>query len=209
MYHQLSFEEALFCLLCRYDMIQGAGLQAGVPGAIMDVLLHRFDCRMECFASPMNCRYDRFASAFIDVDAPFGSQGSFFELSFSPEDGEGGHGNENYSDSNANPPFCEGLILQLSDKIQRILSPKPNQRPIMIVVFVPAWRESKCYQALLANECLTQHLLLKKGEHWYSEGTQHRRKDSFRVASFDTSILFYQNESAKKLWNVQSCATKE
>eukprot|EP00537_Pseudo-nitzschia_pungens_P010561 CAMPEP_0172390076 /NCGR_PEP_ID=MMETSP1061-20121228/6823_1 /TAXON_ID=37318 /ORGANISM="Pseudo-nitzschia pungens, Strain cf. pungens" /LENGTH=758 /DNA_ID=CAMNT_0013120365 /DNA_START=46 /DNA_END=2318 /DNA_ORIENTATION=+ len=230
MYHSLSFEEALFCLLCRYDMIQGAGLQAGVPGAIMDVLLQRFDCRMECFASPLNCRYDRFASAFVDVDAPFGSQGSFFELPFLPKDGNIGNGSGNESDCNdddedggddpsslhdggicyeANPPFCEGLILQLSDEIHRILSPKASERPIMFVVFVPAWRESQCYQALLANERLTQHLLLKQGEHWYAEGTQHRRKDSFRVASFDTSILFYQNETAKKLWNVQNYEGRE
>jgi len=222
-YLNLSFEEALFCLLCRYDMIQGSGLQAGVPGAIMDALLKRFDCRMECFASPLNCRYDKFASAFVDVDAPFGSQGSFFELPFSLDDGEcddlSGGNDDNDNDSlssqdraicyEANPPFCEGLILQLSDKIERVLTPQLKQRPIMFVVFVPAWRESECYQALLTNDRLTQHLILKQGEHWYAEGTQHRRKDSFRVASFDTSILFYQNEPAKKLWNLQSLQGKE
>lgn len=224
-YHHLSFEEALFCLLCRYDMIQGAGLQAGVPGSIMDVLLERFDCRMECFASPLNCRYDCFASAFADVDAPFGSKGSFFELPFLSEDRQGGprsdggddddehgnHGGESPSKScvgggicyEANPPFCDGLILQLDQKITEILSAKERQTPIMFVVFVPAWRDSECYQALLTNRCLTKHILLKQGEHWYAEGTQHRRKDSFRVASFDTSILFYQNDSAKKLWNLQ------
>jgi len=219
-YFHLSFEEALFCLLCRYDMIQGAGLQAGVPGAIMDVLLERFGCRMECFASPFNCRYDCFASAFADVDAPFGSRGSFFELPFSSDDdrdgsstdSDGSKGDDNPSASvaaeggicyEANPPFCDGLILQLDEKITEILSLKGSQPPIMFVVFVPAWRDSECYQALLANPCLTKHLLLKQGEHWYAEGTQHRRKDSFRVASFDTSILFYQNGPAKQLWNVQ------
>lgn len=218
-YRHLSFEEALFCLLCRYDMIQGAGLQAGVPGAIMDVLLERFDCRMECFASPFNCRYDCFASAFEDVDAPFGSKGSFFELpAFSDElqgglraDSDGNDDDDNRSTTSvekgivfeANPPFCDGLILQLDQKITNILSAKERETPIMFVVFVPAWRDSECYQALLANQRLTKHLLLKQGEHWYAEGTQHRRKDSFRVASFDTSILFYQNDSAKKLWNLQ------
>ena len=218
-YHHLSFEEALFCLLCRYDMIQGAGLQAGVPGAIMDVLLERFDCRMECFASPFNCRYDCFASAFEDVDAPFGSKGSFFELPVFSEDsrGESRADNDDSGDDDnrsttsrekgicfeANPPFCDGNILQLDQKLTSILSLKERKTPIMFVVFVPAWRDSECYQALLANPCLTKQLLLKQGEHWYAEGTQHRRKDSFRVASFDTSILFYQNDSAKKLWNLK------
>jgi hypothetical protein len=185
-YHHLSFEEALFCLLCRYDMIQGAGLQAGVPGAIMDVLLERFDCRMECFASPFNCRYDRFASAFADVDAPFGSSGSFFELPILSDDDRdvsiagdvGSDDDDDLSTSSigggicyeANPPFCEGLILQLNDKITKVLSSKGRRPPIMFAVFVPAWRDSECYQALLANPCLTKHLLLNQGEHWYAEG---------------------------------------
>ncbi len=218
-FYHLLFDEALFCLLCRYDMIQGAGLQAGVPGAIMDVLLERFGCRMECFASPFNCRYDCFASAFEDVDAPFGSKGSFFELpAFSDEvqsqsrANNGTNGDEDNQSKpslgdgiclEANPPFCDGLILQLDQKIANVLSSKDHQIPIMFVVFVPAWRDSECYQSLLKNPCLTRHILLKQGEHWYAEGTQHRRKESFRLASFDTSILFYQNDSAKKLWNLQ------
>ncbi len=205
----LPFDEALFCLLCRYDMIQGAGLQAGVPGAIMDVLLGRFDCRMECFASPFNCRYDCFASAFEDVDAPFGSRGSFFELPVMADGSDSdGNNHSTISEENgicfeANPPFCDGLILQLDQKITDVLLLQERKTPIMFVVFVPAWRDSDCYKALLENQCLTKHILLKQGEHWYTEGTQHRRKDSFRVASFDTSILFYQNKAAKQLWNLQ------
>lgn len=203
-FHYLAFDEALFCLLCRYDMIQGAGLQAGVPGAIMDVLLGRFDCRMECFASPFNCRYDCFASAFEDVDTPFGSRGSFFELpAMSDDDNSQSIASiETGICFEANPPFCDGLILQLDQKITDVLL-QERKTPIMFAVFVPAWRDSDCYKALLANQCLTKHILLKQGEHWYAEGTQHRRKESFRVASFDTSILFYQNAAAQNLWNLQ------
>jgi phosphorylated CTD-interacting factor 1 len=32
----------------------------------------------EGFASPLNCRWLRYCSAFPDTDAPFGSLGSFF-----------------------------------------------------------------------------------------------------------------------------------
>lgn len=247
----LSFEEAIFCLLCRYDMIQGSGLQAGVPGSVMDVLLVPTptilsqeqqqppswppswppSCTMECFASPLNCRYDSYASAFYDVDQYFGSIGSFFDLSTTTffhnnrttntnttdtdtnTNTNNGNGNEDGSDSGgvcyqANPPFCDGLILQLNDKINDILAssssssgkPKKKQdrRPIMFVVFVPAWYESDCYQALLQNKYLVQHTVLKQGQHYYAEGTQHRRRDSFRVASFDTSIFVYQNDKAKQ-----------
>jgi hypothetical protein len=173
-------------------MLQGAGLQAGVPGKIMDVLLERLDCRMECFASPLNCRYQNYASAFPDVDGCFGSVGNFFQLDFS----EGGC-------YQANPPFCEGLIAQMNDTIRKWLhTTTTTSRPLMFVVFVPAWKESVAYQQLLENGFLTKHLLLEQGKHWYTEGTQHRRKGSFRVASFDTSIFFYQNDAAKSKWTI-------
>jgi hypothetical protein len=181
----------------------------------MDVLLQHWDCRLECFASPLNCRYDRFASVFPDVDVPFGSYGSFFEWDLVSSPKKSNHQDRTSDDDDdndddcsgicfqANPPFCEGLILQLSNAISMMLSKTlDSARPIMFVVFVPAWRESQCYQALLENEFLTRHLLLPQSGHWYAEGTRYRRKDSFRVASFDTSILFYQNEAGKKKWNL-------
>lgn len=185
---EYTFEEAFFCLLCRYDTLQGAGLQAGVPGGIMDVLLDKLGCRMECFASPLNCRYERFASAF-ELDKLFGSFASFFNL---PELPSGCY--------QANPPFCEGVIGALAAKMKELLS--KSSEPLMFVVFVPAWKESKAYHQLLEHTHLTKHVLLEQGKHWYAEGTQHRRKESFRVASFDTSILMYQNESAKSKWQV-------
>ena len=161
----------------------------------MDVLLTQFECQMECFASPLNCRYERYASAF-DLDRLFGSVGSFFDLDF----GCGGC-------FQANPPFCEDLIGKMNDKIQDALRQTSQDGagvPLMFIVFVPAWKQtSASYQELLENEFLTRHVLLEQGKHWYTEGTQHRRKQSFRVASFDTSILFYQNEAAKKKWRIE------
>ncbi|KAL3937987.1 MAG: hypothetical protein SGBAC_007008 [Bacillariaceae sp.] len=184
-----TFEEALFCMLCRYDMLQGAGLQAGVPGSIMDALLDKLDCRMECFASPLNCRYETFASAF-DLDVLFGSRSSFFHLNDLPS-----------GCYQANPPFCDGVIGALSRKMEFLLR-NAESDPLMFVVFVPAWKDSKSYQQLLNHKFLSKHLLLDQGKHWYAEGTQHRRQDSFRVASFDTSVFFYQNDAAKESWTV-------
>lgn len=192
--YKYCFEEVLFCLLCRYDMLQGAGLQAGVPGRVMDTLLQQFDCRMECFASPLNCRYERFASVF-DVDRAFGSRGSFFDLPNTFFAAGGCY--------QANPPFCEGVIDEMNSRIRELLEITNTSKPLMFVVFVPAWKESKAYQeGLLENLFLTKHMLLLNGTHWYAEGTQHRRKGSFRPASFDTSVLFYQNESAKQQWPI-------
>ena len=190
-----SFEEALFALLCRYDMLQGAGLQAGVPGRVMDTLLLHFGCRMECFASPFNCRYERFTSVF-DLDRNFGSLGSFFDLGDDFFFSAGGC-------FEANPPFCEGVMDAMNDRIHQLLSRSP--KALMFVVFVPAWEETQAYNnGLLKNRFLEKHLLLPSGKHWYTEGTQHRRKGSFRPASFDTSVLFYQDDAAKVKWPVES-----
>jgi hypothetical protein len=195
-----SFDESLFALLCRYDMLQGAGLQAGVPGRVMDTLLLHFECKMECFASPFNCRYERFTSAF-DLDRHFGSLGSFFDLDDNFFVEEGGC-------FEANPPFCEGVIDAMNDRIRRLLT--RSSKALMFVVFVPAWRESKAYQeGLMKNPFLEKHLLLPSGKHWYAEGTQHRRKGSFRPASFDTSIMFYHNDAAKAKWPINSTVIED
>jgi len=190
-----SFDESLYALLCRYDMLQGAGLQAGVPGRVMDTLLLHFDCRMECFASPLNCRYEHFASAF-DLDRQFGSYGSFFDLDDEFFFTDGGC-------FEANPPFCEGVMNALDDRIRQLLKKSP--KPLMFIVFVPAWKDSHAYkEGLLKNPFLEKHVLLPSGKHYYAEGTQHRRKGSFRPASFDSSILFYQDDAAKVKWPIGS-----
>lgn len=108
-----SFEEAFFCLLCRYDMLQGAGLQAAIPGRVHDVLLKHFDCQMECFASPLNCRYQNFGSAF-DLDRLFGSVGSFFTCDFQR------------GCFQANPPFCEIVIDSMCHRMSELLEASPE-----------------------------------------------------------------------------------
>ena len=231
-----NFEIALFCLLCRYDTLQGAGLQASVPGSVMDVLLQKFSCRIECFASPMNCRYESYHSIFGDVndiDSLFGSVGNLFgketntttlshrcnrsddsdDDNVITEDIGGGDG----CCYQANPPFCERVISELCSKIRSsIITSKEGcipGAPIMFVVIVPVWSDSRAYQQLVtllhelhgddevgSSERNPHHMILPQGKHWYAEGTQYRRSKSFRVASFDTSIFFYQNEKAQRKW---------
>jgi hypothetical protein len=45
---------------------------------VFEVLHKRLAVGCECFASPLNAHFSRCGSAFPDVDAPFGSCGSFF-----------------------------------------------------------------------------------------------------------------------------------
>ena len=73
-----DFHNRLFALLLRYKSILGHGYQAATGPPVFNVLKQRLGIGMECFASPLNSHFDRFASAFVDVDGPFGSCGSFF-----------------------------------------------------------------------------------------------------------------------------------
>ena len=61
-------------------MIDTPDCQAVVPLAAFRVLEERLGVCFECFASPFNCRFPRFCSAFGDTDRPFGSVGSFFDF---------------------------------------------------------------------------------------------------------------------------------
>merc|ERR1712226_1780843 len=88
-----SFKEALLVLLLRYQAIGGSGFQLALPTAAFETLVSHFGACAECFASPLNCWFGRFCSAFPDCDAPFGSLGSF--QNFRPRRGA----------FQANPPF--------------------------------------------------------------------------------------------------------
>ena len=72
--------------------------QAALNRGAFGVLRRRFGCELECFASALNCRYERYCSAFPDVDAPFGAAGDFFASDFDEGSFE------------ANPPFVPALI---------------------------------------------------------------------------------------------------
>ena len=191
--HRDRFASALFVLLCRYDMLEGGGLQSSLTGDVFDILLSRFDCRTECFASPFNCRYERFCSAFPDTDMPFGSLGSFFD--FDPTS-EGGC-------FQANPPFISGFIEMMERRMDGHLE-STSRKPLMFIVFIPAWKETTGWKALNDSPHLTRHLLLsqKTDPHFYCEGTQHRRRGRYRIATFDTSVFFLQNSMARNKWRV-------
>ena len=75
-----GFMNALYCLLLRYESLGGAGMQAALNGAAFDVLKSRFGVAAECFASPLNCRFEGFCSAFPDIDVHFGGRGDFFRI---------------------------------------------------------------------------------------------------------------------------------
>lgn len=84
-------------------------VQAAVHPEVLDELQRCFSTQLECFASPMNCRWPRFCSMFPDTDAPFGSRGDFFQ--FCPKGGS----------FEANPPFDRAFVSSMASHMHNLL----------------------------------------------------------------------------------------
>lgn len=49
--------------------------QASLPVTVLECLQQTFGVSFECFASPLNCYFKQYCSAFADCDSYFGSRG--------------------------------------------------------------------------------------------------------------------------------------
>ena len=144
---------------------------------------------MECFASPLNCRYPCFCSAAADVDAPFGSRGSFFRAR--PQSGA----------FLANPPFDPPLVLSMASHMQSLLDEADQHgRHLAFIVVIPTWPEQQCWKALRDSKHNASHLRLPRSKHAYLDGGQHigRRESPIRLSNHDSSVFFLLSRKAKQ-----------
>mmetsp|Transcript_32993 Transcript_32993/g.105090 ORF Transcript_32993/g.105090 Transcript_32993/m.105090 type:complete len:437 (-) Transcript_32993:5-1315(-) len=175
--------EAVFCLLVRYDSLQGShyrggGFQAAIHKECFDVLREEFGVSVECFASPLNCSFPTFCSAFLDTDGPFGSLGSFFKLR--PKCGS----------FQANPPFDPDVVASMAKRMDELL--RATSEPLAFTVIIPYWPDKSAWRLLRDSPFLQHHLQVPMHDHGYFEGAQHNRRNVYRTASFDTSVFFLQ-----------------
>jgi len=54
---------------------EGFGQQGALPVPVFECLNRVFGVTFECFASPLNCYFRQYCSAFPDTDGFFGSRG--------------------------------------------------------------------------------------------------------------------------------------
>jgi Phosphorylated CTD interacting factor 1 WW domain len=54
---------------------EGFSLQGALPLSVFECLHRVFGVTFECFASPLNCYFKQYCSAFADTDGYFGSRG--------------------------------------------------------------------------------------------------------------------------------------
>lgn len=177
-------------------------------------------CSTEEVENQETFRGGKFGCAFGDTDAWFGGSGNFYGTNFLQLAREGS------GCFQANPPFASNFIASMCETIDQILTESnkgDDEIPLMFIIFVPAWQESSGWKMLMKSSFLSKHILLSQKDdvHYYAEGTQHRRRTtkpidpktenannmekvlkgtSHRIASFDTSVFFFQNDSGKRKW---------
>uniref|UniRef100_A0AAQ5Z621 mRNA (2'-O-methyladenosine-N(6)-)-methyltransferase n=1 Tax=Amphiprion ocellaris TaxID=80972 RepID=A0AAQ5Z621_AMPOC len=191
-----KFLSRVWCLLKRYQVMfgsganEGTGLQGALPVSVFEALNRQFGVSFECFASPLNCYYKQFCSAFPDIDGFFGSRGPF--LSFCPVSGS----------FEANPPFCEELMDAMVTHFEDLLD--QSSEPLSFIVFVPEWRDpvTPALTRMEASRFLRHQLSVPAYEHEYRSGSQHicKRDEMYYRAVHGTAVLFLQNDAGFVKW---------
>eukprot|EP01112_Ceratiomyxa_fruticulosa_P002049 TRINITY_DN1218_c0_g1_i1.p1 TRINITY_DN1218_c0_g1~~TRINITY_DN1218_c0_g1_i1.p1 ORF type:complete len:517 (+),score=100.66 TRINITY_DN1218_c0_g1_i1:351-1901(+) len=188
--------EAIYCLLQRYQTFfgnarfEGTSLQGALTPNAFEVLNKLFGVNFECFASPLNCYFPQYCSAFPDTDTAFGSRGSF--LSFYPLTGS----------FEANPPFTEELMDAMVDHMEKLLG--ATQEPLSFAIFIPEWIDppSNALVCLQKSKYLRGDFVANGGEHSYIGGDQHRqsRDEAKYKAMHGTHVFFVQNDAGYEKW---------
>ncbi|KAK5873191.1 hypothetical protein PBY51_013824 [Eleginops maclovinus] len=191
-----KFLTRVWCLMKRYQVMfgsginEGTGLQGALPVPVFEALMRQFGVSFECFASPLNCYFKQFSSAFPDTDGYFGSRGPF--LSFCPVSGS----------FEANPPFCEELMDAMVKHFEGLL--EKSSEPLSFIVFVPEWRNpvTPALTRMEASRFLRHQMTVTAYEHEYRSGSQHicKRDEMYYRAVHGTAVLFLQNDAGFAKW---------
>ena len=189
-----QFHRALYVLARRYATFfgenEGAAFHAAAPESNFDVMRNEFSVVQELFASPFNCHFAKFCSAFPDIDCWFGSYGSFFD--FYPESGS----------FEVGPPYTVEVMDQMAERLMSILG--ASTKPLSFIVFVPEWRRPIAkYHVLMDDSPYTRENILVNGhEYAYVVGDQHTASSRYFSLPFDTRVYFLQNELGAKKWPI-------
>jgi phosphorylated CTD-interacting factor 1 len=144
----------------------------------------------EMFASPLNCYFSTYCSAFLDTDVYFGSCGSFFD--YEPIEGS----------FQCNPPFTEEVIERMADRIEILLA--STELPLSFIVFIPEWLDPPTPGLVKMNKSAfkTCDIIVSGKKHKYVAGTQflEHRGPLLYAAVHDTHVFFLQNKAGFEKW---------
>ncbi|XP_013168370.1 PREDICTED: phosphorylated CTD-interacting factor 1 [Papilio xuthus] len=190
-----QFLSRVWCVLRRYAAWVGAGgdahlTQMSLPVPVLECLHRCFGVTFECFASPLDCYFRQYCSAFADTDSYFGSRGPFLELR--PVSGS----------LVAHPPYCEELLEAALRHMERLL--QESAEPLSFVVVLPEWpdRHTHALHKLQASHFKRKQVVIPAFEHEYRHGFQHvlpKNEVYFRWGG-GTVVVWLQNAAGFARW---------
>ena len=188
------FHERLFLVLLRYHGTQGGGgFQAAAHAEVFGTLGAHLGADMEAFASPLNCRFAPFCTAFPDTDVWFGGAASFFDTD--PAAAAEAAGGASFE---ANPPFVPAVLSRMQAHVEAALL--ATSAPLSFAVIIPQWEGEDGWRGLADSPMLRRRFTVAQREHGYLEGSQHWRRSSFRVSTCDTTVFVIQNDAGAERW---------
>ena len=175
-------DACILAMTMRYDALGGSGFQAALPGAAFRALRAKFGVNFECFASPLNAYYERYCSAHADVDAPFGSLGSFYD--FSPRRGA----------FECNPPFAPAPLLRAARRCDALLAAAEARRDALAFAFVaPVWTDQAAWAAVDGSRFKRGAVRVPREDHaWRDARTARARR-----VPVDTAIFILATSAAE------------
>jgi len=184
------------------DGARGGNMHAAAPESVFAWLKTEFDVGYECFASPLNCYFSTFFSAFPDVDAPFGSRGSFFDVEALPE-----------GSYEVGPPYTEEVLELTARKLLSLLQHGASLA-LSFFVFVPDWpgagglnlMDGPSFAAYRRSRHGGPFALAKGREHQYITGVQFfadagaNAARRYYTVPHGTRVYVLQNDEGAKRW---------
>lgn len=188
----------VYCMLKRYSTFlcnaspkdpEPELTQSALPAVVFECLHHHFGVSFECFASPLNCYFRQYCSAFGDTDSYFGSRGSFLE--FKPISGS----------FQVNPPYCEELIDATLQHIDRLLTDSSDA--LSFIVFLQEWKDPplQCLSKIEDSHFKRRQIVVPSMEHVFRHGLQHCIKSEVNFKSIHgTMVVWLQNNAGFQRW---------
>jgi hypothetical protein len=181
---QINIPCALFKMILRYSIFDNSGQHWSIGDDIYSLMVDDFSISLEMFASPLNYTIPRYCSLFIDTDKPFGSIGSFMNLTSNIIIKENIHG------ALFNPPYLPMFMNYTTKKLLNILTECAAQQYSMyIIAFLPAWYDSEFMNLLNVSPFLVINKLIYRGDYFLKQ----RHDDSVMVSNFDISLVVLQS----------------
>lgn len=164
--------------------------QAALPVAVFECLQRTFGVTFECFASPLNCYFKQYCSAFADCDSYFGSRGPFLQLKAVSGSFE------------VHPPYCEELLDASVEHMERLLS--ESTEPLSFIVLMADFREPTpaALARLEGSQFKRKQVTIPPYEHEFRHGFQHilNRSEMNVRSAHGSVILWLQNMAGYQRW---------